>query len=71
MPGMNALDIQRRVAQERMAVPIIVISRYDEPQFRIQCLSAGAIAYLCKPFDGEKLLEAIYRAAGSATSAGP
>jgi len=71
MPGTNALDIQRQVAQERMAVPIIVISRYDEPQFRIQCLSAGAIAYLCKPFDGEKLLQAIYRAAGSATSADP
>jgi FixJ family two-component response regulator len=71
MPGMNGLDIQKQIAQERMAVPIIVISRYDEPQIRIQCLSAGAIAYLCKPLDGETLLGAIDRAAGSATSASP
>jgi CheY-like chemotaxis protein len=52
-------------------VPIIIVAGHDEPQIRVQCLPAGAVAYLCNPFDDEELLGAIYRAVGGAISAGP
>jgi FixJ family two-component response regulator len=71
MPGMSALDVQLQLAREVLPVPIIVITGHDEPQIRVQCLSAGAVAYLCKPFDDEELLAAIYRAVGGALLAGP
>jgi FixJ family two-component response regulator len=70
MPDMNGLDVQRHLAREGLRVPIVVITGHDEPQTRVQCLSAGAAAYLRKPLDDEALLEAIHRAAGSAPSAG-
>jgi FixJ family two-component response regulator len=71
MPGMNALDVLRQLARENMLAPIIAVSGHDELQDHSQCLSAGAVAYLRKPFDDEDLLEAIYRAVGGAISVGP
>jgi len=40
-------------------LPTIVITAYDEPQTREQCLAAGASAYLRKPLDERLLLNAI------------
>jgi FixJ family two-component response regulator len=71
MPGMNAVDVLRQLARENMLAPIIAVSGHDELQDHSRCLSAGAVAYLRKPFDDEELLESIYRAVGGAISAGP
>jgi FixJ family two-component response regulator len=71
MPGMNAVDVLRQLARENTLAPIIVVSGHDELQDHSQCLSAGAVAYLRKPFDDGELLEAIYRAVGGAISVGP
>jgi FixJ family two-component response regulator len=71
MPDMNAADVQRQLTREGMPAPIIVVFGLDDLQYRAQCMSAGAVAYLCKPFDGEELLDAIHRAVGGAISAGP
>lgn len=65
MPGMNGLEVQRRLAQTGVRIPVIVITGHDEPQTRTQCLSAGATDYLCKPLDDEALLAAIQRAMDS------
>jgi len=71
MPGMNAADVLRELAREGTPAPIIVVSGHDERRDHAQCLSAGAVAYLRKPFDAEELLEAIYRAIDGTISAGP
>jgi FixJ family two-component response regulator len=65
MPGMNAVDILRQLAREGMRAPTIVVSGHDGLQDHVQCLCAGAVAHLRKPFDAEELLEAIYRAVGA------
>ena len=62
MPGMNGLDVQQQLARSDLQLPIIVITGNDEPYSRVQCLSAGAAAYLRKPLDDEALLDAIHRA---------
>lgn len=59
MPGMNGLEVQRRLTQSGFRVPVIVVTGHDEPQARTQCLSAGAAAYFSKPFDDKALLHAI------------
>jgi FixJ family two-component response regulator len=59
MPGMTGLDMLHHLMHLRVCVPVIVVTAYDDPQLRAQCLAAGAQAYLCKPFDAELLLETI------------
>jgi two-component system, LuxR family, response regulator FixJ len=59
---MNGLEVQRRLEQTGVRIPVVVITGHDESQTRAQCLSAGATDYLCKPFDDEALLSAIQHA---------
>lgn len=59
MPGLTGLDVQRELSRSGARVPTIIITAHDEPPNRAQCLSAGAVAYVRKPFDGSLLLSVI------------
>lgn len=67
MPGMNGLEVQRRLMQSGHRLPIIVVTGHDEPATRKQCLAAGAAAYFSKPLDDKALLHAIESAVTSLT----
>jgi len=64
MPGLTGLEVQRALAGARVRFPTIIITAHDEPETRARCLSAGAVAYLCKPLHDELLLDAIAAAVG-------
>ena len=59
LPGMNGLQLQRRLAADGYKVPIIFITAYDNSESRQQAMRAGASAFLGKPFNDELLLETI------------
>lgn len=59
MPGLTGLDVLHHLMHLGVCVPVIIITAYDDPQLRAQCLAAGARAYLSKPFGAELLLETI------------
>ena len=59
MPEMNGFELQRRLAESGIRLPVVVITGHDEPGMRAQCMSAGASTYLRKPLDAKVLLEAI------------
>jgi FixJ family two-component response regulator len=59
MAGLTGRDVQRKLVAERLRIPLIFITAYDEPVLREQCLADGASAYLCKPLRSEKLLASI------------
>jgi FixJ family two-component response regulator len=59
MPGLSGLEVQRQLAAEGLRVPTIIITADDDPETRERCRLAGSIAYLCKPFDGQTLLNVI------------
>ncbi len=59
MPGMSGLEVLRELRDARATLPAVVITAYDEPATREQCLAAGAAAYLRKPLDERLLLNAI------------
>jgi FixJ family two-component response regulator len=69
MPGLTGLDVQRELARTGVKVPAIIITAHDEPANRAQCLSAGAVAYVCKPFDEHALLNVVASAIGKRLSA--
>jgi len=59
MPGMSGLQVLQELRSAKKALPAVVITAYDEPATREQCLAAGAAAYLRKPLDERLLLNAI------------
>jgi FixJ family two-component response regulator len=59
MPGMSGLQVLQELRAAHSSLPTVVITAYDEPQTREQCLAAGASAYLRKPLDERLLLNAI------------
>jgi len=62
MPGMNGLELQRRVAASHREVPVIIITAHGDEAARSQALKNGAVDYLLKPFREEALLHAIHAA---------
>jgi FixJ family two-component response regulator len=59
LPGLNGLDLQRLVAGERTAMPIIFITGYGDVPMTVQAMKAGAVEFLTKPFKDGVLLTAI------------
>jgi FixJ family two-component response regulator len=59
LPGLNGLDLQRIVADERTDMPIIFITGYGDVPMTVQAMKAGAIEFLTKPFQDDVLLTAI------------
>jgi FixJ family two-component response regulator len=62
MPGMNGLELQRRVAASHREVPVIFITAHGNEAARSHALKNGAVDYLLKPFREEALLHAIHAA---------
>lgn len=62
LPGLNGLDLQKRVAVERSDMPIIFITGYGDVPTTVQAMKAGAVEFLTKPFSDDALLNAIRQA---------
>jgi FixJ family two-component response regulator len=57
--GMTGFELQAQLTADRIVIPIIFISANNDVSTREHAEKSGAAAYLCKPFDGELLLDAI------------
>ena len=62
LPGLNGLELQRRVAKERTGMPIIFITDHGDVPMAVQAMKAGAAEVLLKPFSDDVLLSAIRHA---------
>src|SRR5256884_3619921 len=69
LPGLNGLDLQRRVAVERPDMPIIFITGYGDVPMTVRAMKAGAVEFLTKPFGDNMLLSAIRHALDRSRSA--
>jgi len=59
LPGMNGLELQRRIGAANWRIPIIFITSHADGDAQARALEAGAVDYLFKPFREEQLLDAI------------
>ena len=62
LPGLNGLELQKRVAVELPYMPIIFLTGYGDIPMTVQAMKAGAVEFLTKPFSNEALLSAIRNA---------
>jgi len=62
LPGLNGLELQKRVAVERTDMPIIFITGHGDIPISVGAMKAGAVEFLTKPFNDEVLLTAIRQA---------
>lgn len=64
LPDLNGLDLQARLAGERLGMPIVFITGYGDVPLAVRAMKAGAVEVLTKPYDGDALLRAIADALG-------
>jgi FixJ family two-component response regulator len=62
LPGINGLDLQKRVAVERTDMPVIFVTGVSDVGMAVQAMKAGAVEFLTKPFGDAVLLSAIRQA---------
>jgi FixJ family two-component response regulator len=56
MPGMDGIEMQRRLKDRASAPPIIFISAFGSDIRRREALANGALCFLDKPVDSDALL---------------
>lgn len=56
MPGMTGIELQQRLVDEGVALPIIVVSGHADVRIAVDVMTRGALTLLEKPFRLEELL---------------
>ncbi len=59
MPGMNGLDLVRRLKADGVPCPVIAITGHGDVALAVEAMKAGVADFIEKPFDDEALLSAI------------
>jgi FixJ family two-component response regulator len=59
LPDLDGLELQRRIAAERLVMPIVFITGHGDVPTTVRAMKAGAAEFLTKPFDEDVLLAAI------------
>lgn len=59
MPGMSGLELQQAMEERGIDLPVIFLTGHGDLDTAIQSLKKGAVDFLLKPVDDEKLLAAI------------
>jgi len=62
MPGLSGLDLQERLVQLGLDIPIIFITGFGNVPQSVRAMKAGAVDFLQKPFENQALLDAVNRA---------
>ena len=70
MPGLNGLEVQERLARINRQVPVVFITAHEEVGTRQRALRAGAVGFLCKPFNDEVFLAALRTALATGSVSG-
>ena len=62
LPGMNGIEMMRRLRERGDAVPVIVVTARDEKRWQAEARAGGALCLLRKPFETQDLLDCLDRA---------
>lgn len=62
LPGMSGLDVQRKLVEAGLQIPVIFITGHGDIPMTVQAMKSGAVEFLTKPFRHQDLLDAIQQA---------
>ena len=64
MPEMDGLETARKIKQRHPTVGVIMLTAYDDRQFVVEAVRAGARGYVLKARDAEHLIQTVRLVAG-------
>ncbi|MGD9881377.1 MAG: response regulator FixJ [Reyranella sp.] len=59
MPGMDGLELQRRLLELEVHLPVIVMTGHGDVTLAVEAMRNGAVDFIEKPFDDETMLSAV------------
>jgi len=59
MPGMNGIELVRKLKSEHVPCPVVLITGHGDVALAVEAMKAGAVDFIEKPFDDAVLLDAI------------
>jgi len=59
LPDMNGLELQAQLVDRGISIPVIIITAYGDVPTAVQALKAGAVDFIEKPFNNQKLVNCI------------
>jgi two-component system response regulator FixJ len=62
MPEISGMELVRRLHEQGVAHPVIVITGHADVPLAVEAMKAGVMDFIEKPFDDEMLLSAVSRA---------
>jgi FixJ family two-component response regulator len=62
LPGMSGLEVQRKLNERRVSIPIIFITAHGDIPMTVEAMKSGAVEFLTKPFRDQDLVDAIQQA---------
>jgi FixJ family two-component response regulator len=62
LPDLNGLELQKRIATDRIDMPIIFITGHGDVPMTVRAMKAGAAEFLTKPYGDDAMLSAIRQA---------
>jgi two-component system, LuxR family, response regulator FixJ len=62
MPGMNGLELHRKMIREKIDLPVVFITGHGNIQMAVNAIHAGAVNFLEKPFHEQELWDSISKA---------
>ncbi|MFQ5840670.1 MAG: response regulator [Candidatus Methylomirabilales bacterium] len=65
MPGMNGLELLRKIRQEDQDLPVVVLTAFGDRATFAKATELGAVDFVTKPFRAGSLLGLIHRTLGS------
>lgn len=65
MPGMNGIEMARRILESTKTVPVIVTSAHSDMEYLIDSIEIGICRYVMKPIDSGKLFAALDQCLGT------
>jgi FixJ family two-component response regulator len=65
MPGLSGLDLQLKLADTSIRIPIIFITGHGDIPMSVRAMKEGAHEFLTKPVRGQDLLDAVQKAIAS------
>lgn len=63
MPGINGIDLLRKLREQGLSQPVIVITAHGSEKLAVEAIKSGAFNYIAKPYDIEELRAMVGHAA--------